>query len=235
MRPLDTSPEAYAIQTEALRRMSGGERVRVAVEMSQLIRKLARDGLRREQALTTEDIFRRIAGALGTAGVPYMLTGSFASAHWGTARSTQDIDLVIAPTEEGLRQFIGLLAPTQYYVSLDAALDALRRHSMFNVIDHATGWKIDLIIRKPRPFSEQEFERRKPVDIDGVDVFIASAEDVVISKLEWAKKGGSLRQIEDVAGILRVRTSLDRLYIEKWVRELGLGEQWAAARVGEAG
>ena len=83
-----------------------------------------------------------------------MLSGSFASAHYGAPRSTQDIDLVIAATPAELRAFVEALSGKEYYVDLDSALEAHKRQSMFNVIDLATGWKIDLIIRKSRAFSQ---------------------------------------------------------------------------------
>jgi hypothetical protein len=95
----------------------------------------------------------------------------------------------------------------------------------------ATGWKIDLIIRKSRPFSEEEFRRRKLVNLQGRSLFVASAEDVVVSKLEWAKLAQSQRHIEDVAGILRMRwDSLDRAYLEKWILELRIEAEWNDAR-----
>jgi hypothetical protein len=98
------------------------------------------------------------------------------------------------------------------------------------VIDLPTGWKIDLIVRKSREYSLSEFGRRTQVTLHGVDVFIVTAEDAVISKLEWAKLGESPRQIEDVAAILRVRgDTLDHSYIQKWVQDLGLNEQWERA------
>lgn len=160
-----------------------------------------------------------------------MLTGSFASSYHGIPRATQDIDLVIAPTAAQLRGFVGLLPETEYYISEEAALDALARESQFNVIDFATGWKIDLIIRKSRPFSRTEFERRSAVDLFGLHLFIASAEDVLVAKLEWAKAGQSMRQIEDCASLLRARwNELDATYVNRWVAELGLGEQWERAR-----
>jgi 23S rRNA A1618 N6-methylase RlmF len=91
---------------------------------------------------------------------------------------------------------------------------------LFNVIDLAAGWKIDLIIRKSRAFSQQEFGRRQLVSVQGVPLFVASAEDVVIAKLEWAKLAQSQRQIEDVAAILRLRReSLEWPYLEKWISE----------------
>jgi hypothetical protein len=116
-----------------------------------------------------------------------MLTGSFASAYYGAPRSTQDIDLVIEATAEQLQTFVRNLPSDEYYADLDAALEAHKRQSMFNVIDLATGWKIDLIIRKPRPFSHEEFRRRQLVDLQDLPLFVASIEDVVVSKLEWAK------------------------------------------------
>lgn len=86
---------------------------------------------------------------------------------------------------------------------------------MFNVIEIATGWKLDLVIRKARPFSIGEMQRRTRTKILGMDVPTATAEDTIIAKLEWAKLGASDRQVEDVVGILRVRgTDLDLDYIE---------------------
>ena len=48
-----------------------------------------------------------------------------------------------------------------------------------------------------------------------IQLFIASAEDVLLSKLEWAKAGQSARQLEDCVNLIRVRwDELDRAYIE---------------------
>jgi hypothetical protein len=181
--------------------------------------------------MSVSGVFRRITTALHQSGVGYMLSGSFASAHYGVPRSTQDIDFVISATPAQLRAFVEGLPDDEYYVDLDSALEAHQRQSMFNVIDLATGWKIDLIIRKSRPFSQEEFGRRQCVSLHSVSLFVASAEDVVISKLEWAKLAQSRRQIEDAAAILRVRwDALDHPYLEKWIAELDLKKEWDDAR-----
>ena len=52
----------------------------------------------------------------------------------------------------------------------------------------------------------------------------------MLSKLEWAHLGQSQRHIEDIAGILRLRDSLDFTYIERWTAELGLSTEWKNAR-----
>lgn len=180
--------------------------------------------------MTVIDVFQRLIGALENVQIPYMLTGSFASAYYGTARATQDIDLVIAPTADQLRALVRILPSAEYYIDEGAALEAVRHRSQFNIIDLASGWKIDLIVCQERPFSLGEFARRRNVDFAGMRLTIATAEDVAIAKLEWAKLGESQRQIEDVAGILRLRAAdLDVNYIEAWVSKLGLKEQWSAA------
>jgi hypothetical protein len=161
-----------------------------------------------------------------------MLTGSFASVFYGLPRSTQDIDLVISATSQQLREFVGSLSTTEYYADVDAALEAYRRESLFNIIDLKTGWKIDLIIRKSRAFSHEEFGRRKKINVHGTGLFTASAEDVILAKLEWSKLSQSRRQIEDAAGILRMQWgSLDRSYLEQWVRLLALEIEWKEALV----
>ena len=177
------------------------------------------------------DVLGRVVLALGSAGVPYMLTGSFASALHGMPRATQDIDMVIAPTPESLERLLDQFPEKRYYVSREAALQASEKAGMFNVVDLETGWKIDFIFRKPRDFSQTEFDRRAQANALGVRLFVASAEDVLISKLEWAKLGESERQIRDAAGIIATQAAdLDTAYVETWVARLGLDAQWDAAR-----
>jgi hypothetical protein len=173
-----------------------------------------------------DDVLGRIAAALGMAGVPYMLTGSYASSIYGTGRATYDVDFVIDPTHVQLHRFVALLPTSEYYVDLATALDSLARRSQFNVVDLETSWKADLIIRKDRPFSITEFARRIEAEYCDRPITIATAEDIILAKLEWAKQGGSRRQVEDAAGILKARRDLDRGYLDYWVAELGIENEW---------
>lgn len=181
--------------------------------------------------MTSAATLRRISEALGAAGIPFMLTGSFAAAYHGVPRATLDIDLVIDATEPQLRSLIGILTGEGQYVSLDAALEAHRDEGLFNVIDPASGWKVDLIVRKDRDFSREEFGRRTSITFEEIQMSIASVEDVILSKLEWAKLGGSMRQFEDVAALLRINAgALDLDYLERWISALDVTAQWSAAR-----
>ena len=178
-----------------------------------------------------ESVLVRVRGALDVANVPYMLTGSFASSLHGAPRVTQDVDIVIAPTLGTLEALLREFPDDQYYVSRDAALQAYGAEGMFNVVDFATGWKVDFIVRKSRPFSVEEFERRREEDLAGVRVYVATPEDVVLAKLEWAKLGESERQLRDAASILSSRAGeLDLDYIERWVSSLGVATEWVRAK-----
>jgi hypothetical protein len=177
--------------------------------------------------VTTGTALRRIISELDTREIPHMVAGSFAAMAHGLMRMTHDIDLIVDPTREQLDQFVSTLTPEEFYVSPEAADEAWRRRGQFNVIDMTTGWKTDLILIKRRPFSREEFSRRRAYSLFDVSIFVATAEDTILSKLEWAKLGESDRQLRDVAGIFALRrATLDRAYIERWAPELGVSELW---------
>ncbi|HEY7375704.1 MAG TPA: hypothetical protein VIF57_26340 [Polyangia bacterium] len=178
------------------------------------------------------DFLARLTAKLAAAEIPSMVVGSFASSFHGVPRSSQDLDIVIDPQLDALRRFLADLPNDEYYADGDAAIDAFRRRSQFNVVDMATAWKADLIVRKARPFSVEEMRRRTEGDLLGARVFVASPEDTVISKLEWAKQGGgSELQLRDAAGILEVRENqLDVAYIEHWAAQLDLLDLWHRVR-----
>ena len=177
------------------------------------------------------DFLGRLVALLEAAGIPHMVAGSVASSVHGEPRSTQDLDLVVDPTGPALSAFLEALPEDEFYVSEDAARDALRHRRQFNVIDLQTGWKADLILRKDRPFSQTEFERRQPATVLGVQVHLARAEDVLLTKLEWAKKGGgSERQLRDVRGILHADGALDEAYLQRWAAALDVVDLLEEAR-----
>ncbi len=171
------------------------------------------------------DLLARIVRGLNEAGIPHMVVGSLASSFHAEPRTTQDIDIVIDPTPDGLTRFIEALPRPELYADAGAAAEALARRTSFNVIEADTGWKVDLLIRRDRPFSREELDRRIPVRILGADTHVATAEDTIIAKLEWAKLGESDRQLRDVASILAVnRDTLDHGYLDRWISSLGLSE-----------
>lgn len=177
--------------------------------------------------MTLGELLAEIVRGLDAASIPHMVAGSIASTHHGEPRTTQDIDLVIDPSETALASFVGGLDPDRFYVG-DAS-GALNRRDQFNVIDVHTGWKVDLIIRKERPFSRSEFDRRQQVVIAGVRTAVATVEDTILAKLEWGRAGGSDRQRRDVVGMLAVQGDrVDRGYLDRWAGVLGVADELKA-------
>lgn len=168
-----------------------------------------------------------IVAELDRSGIPHMLAGSFASTYHGDPRTTNDIDFVIDPSRAALDAFVSGLDPARFYVSAEAARSALEQRGQFNIVLLDSGWKVDLILRRERPFSRSEFARREPAEIAGVSLFVATAEDTIVAKLEWTRAGESERQFRDVVGVVAAAGErLDRAYLARWIGELHLEPLW---------
>lgn len=178
-----------------------------------------------------EEVLRRMVTLLEAQSIPYMVTGSIATSYHGRPRATHDTDVVIDPTQEQLEALVRELQAVGFDVDADGAAAAFRQHLQFNAIEMSRAIKIDLIIRKRRPFSEAEFERRQRVELSfGRSVHMVSPEDAIVSKLEWARRSGdSERQLRDTAGVLELNAGADRDYIARWAEDLGVADLWPAA------
>jgi hypothetical protein len=179
--------------------------------------------------VTFADLLAHVISGLDRAGIPYMVTGSLASSYHGEPRATRDVDIVVDPTPIALARLVDDLRAADFYVDAEAAQTALAERTQFNAIGPDAS-KVDFIIRKDRPFSIEEFGRREPADLLGTPGFVATAEDLVIAKLEWAAATDSERQRRDVAGIVAVSAQLDVAYVEQWASALGVLGQWQAIR-----
>ena len=186
--------------------------------------------------MTHPELVLQMAQYLDTAGIPFMIAGSVCSSSWSMPRSTNDVDIVIEATFAQVEHFFSLLGD-RYYFSLDMAREGLAQESMFNIIDFASGVKVDLIPRKSRPFDIEQFQRRIPRPLKGRAVPMASAEDVILAKLEWNKITPSERQIRDVQEVAKAQwPTLDVAYLRKWASELGVvAELEEVLRIAEAG
>lgn len=177
--------------------------------------------------MKVESVLRLAVEVLEKLEIPYMVTGSLASAFYGEPRSTQDLDIVVRAEEGQLQEAGERLRKAGLYCDPGAITEAVSVSGMFNAIDPATGWKIDFIVLKPTAFHRTAFEGRSRSELGGVRLHLIRAEDIVVAKLHWAKLGGSDRQLRDVLGVLMVQgTALDRDEVERWVEELGLRPQW---------
>jgi hypothetical protein len=105
-------------------------------------------------------------------------------------------------------------------VSEENIRESIAHESIFNLIHQKSIIKVDCIIRKRTEYRLVEFERRQKISVRDFNTFIASKEDLIISKLSWAKDSHSKIQLDDVRNLLA--TGCDTAYLQHWTRELGL-------------
>jgi hypothetical protein len=165
------------------------------------------------------DIVRDISQRFEQVGIAYMLTGSMAMNYYAQPRMTRDIDVVIAIAPEDVHRVAALFHP-DYYVSEESIRESIVRESIFNLIHQDSVIKVDCIIRKRSEYRLVEFERRQRIAILDFTTFIVSKEDLIISKLFWAKDSHSEIQLGDVKNLLA--TGYDAAYLQRWTHELGL-------------
>jgi hypothetical protein len=140
-------------------------------------------------------------------------------------RSTLDVDIVADMKLEHIQPLVAALSK-EFYADDEMMRDAIEHHSSFNLIHYETAFKVDIFIRKLRPFDQMQLERRRKSVIatdPEESVWVVSPEDIILAKLEWYRMGGEVsdRQWRDILGVLKTRAGeLDLAYLRKWAIEL---------------
>lgn len=168
-------------------------------------------------------------------GVNYYIGGLVASVWYGSLNLTREVAFITDLTEEKVDAFVAALQE-DFYVDDLAVRRAVRSQRSFNLIHFETTWKVDVFVQQQDRWANEQMQRRerKPLDegADAPQVYLCSAEDIVLQKLRWYKKGGGLsdQQWNDLLNVLKVQADrLDYVYLKHWAAELKLGELLAQA------
>ena len=162
-----------------------------------------------------------VSQRLEKAGILYMVTGSIAGNFYSVPRMTRDIDIVIEVKNEDAKSLLAAFEQ-DFYIDLESVQEAIQSRGMFNIIHKIYAFKIDFIIRKDSEYRKTEFERRKVIQSQGVPVSVVSLEDLILSKLFWAKDSFSEMQLRDVRNLFRAGKNIDQPYLDQWIPSLGL-------------
>jgi hypothetical protein len=166
-------------------------------------------------------VLKLVCNSLEQAGISYMLTGSFASNFYTIPRMTRDIDIVVEILKPDVEKFFHAFEK-DFFIDQFTISDAIQHQGMFNIIHNDTVVKVDFIIRKHSPYRATEFRRRNRVQFGDTPLWIVSLEDLILSKLFWAKDSFSNLQLNDVKKLLESPHNLNMDYIHEWVDSLEL-------------
>jgi len=177
--------------------------------------------------LSQVDVLAEVSRRLEAIGVPYMLTGALAQNYYAMERMTADVDIVV---DLGIDDVPRLVEEFQkdYYVSPESVLSAVKNRSQFNLIHLECVIKVDCIVKKKSDYAEAAFSRRQPADVAGARTYVASKEDLILSKLLWARRSESERQLRDLRSLLS--TEYDDAYVHSWAERLGVKDLLARCR-----
>lgn len=194
------------------------------------LRCLSKGSPERKATVSDElDVLKVVTARLEAGGISYMVTGSMAANFYTTPRMTRDIDLVVELYDRDISHVVSLFQD-DYYIDREMVEQAVQNQSMFNMIHNALVVKVDCVVRKDTEYRREEFARRRPVIIAGQPVCIVSPEDLILSKLDWAKESRSQLQLDDVRNLLRSVQGLDPAYLSRWADQLGVARLYQEAR-----
>ena len=168
------------------------------------------------------EVLTVVTRRLESARIPYMVTGSIAANYYAVPRMTRDIDLVVELSADDTDRVCALFE-ADFYVDRDAVRGAIAERGIFNLIHQAYVLKLDFIIKKDSEYRRAEFARRRRVTVDSHGFFIVAPEDLIISKLDWARDTRSEIQLADVRNLLASIPDLDVEYLARGTDQLGLG------------
>lgn len=175
------------------------------------------------------EVLKIVARRLDAAGILYMVSGSVAMNFHAQPRMTRDIDIVVELSVRDAPRIREMFAG-DFYVDEADVRDSITERGMFNIIHNEKVVKVDFIVRKNEAYRREEFARRSPIELEGVPISVASAEDLILSKLYWGKDSRSEMQLRDVQNLIASVRELDWAYLARWAGELGVADQLDQAR-----
>ncbi|HEY8666690.1 MAG TPA: hypothetical protein VIL86_08505 [Tepidisphaeraceae bacterium] len=160
--------------------------------------------------------------------LPYFVTGSLITMHFGEPRFTNDIDIVVALSMMDVHAFCAAFPADDFYVSSDAVRSAVREKGQFNIIHPNSGLKVDVMVPPDTPFNRSRFQRALRVrPRPDYDAAFSSPEDAIIMKMLYYREGGSEKHLRDITGVLKISGAvIDREYIARWAAEFEVMDIW---------
>lgn len=166
--------------------------------------------------MTADEAAIAVIDALDRAAIPFMIVGSLASNFHGIPRATRDADFVIRLDRAPIADLASAL-PAGLHLEPQAAFETVTGTTRYLVTLRHSPFVCELFVCGDDPHDTARFDRRERVHVLNREAFMATAEDMIITKLRWAAEGRRAKDRDDVRNIIAVRgAELDWNYIDGW-------------------
>lgn len=184
--------------------------------------------------MAENNLFQVFLTRLEESGLQYMVTGAAAAIVYGQPRLTHDIDLVVEMSAKDTWKISRAFPQDQFYCPPQEVLEQeagriLRGH--FNVIHHASGFKADFYLKGRDELHRWAMGKRRRIDFEGLSIWVAPPEYVIVRKLEYYREGGSEKHLRDIAGMLELSSEfMNMSALQGKIEEYGLEKEWEEAK-----
>jgi hypothetical protein len=185
--------------------------------------------------MTAVELVERVIRALESHEVPYMAVGSFSSNVYGKPRSTKAADFVIQLGDKNIALIAQTLGP-EFQLEPQMSFETITSTTRYRIVHPRSRFLVELFLLSSDPHDQERFGRRVFGDLGGFSGSVASAEDVVITKLRWSRHEGRSKDLEDVQYVLKYQAGrLDLPHIRRWCDQHGTRDLFERLQAAAAG
>lgn len=174
--------------------------------------------------MTSESVVQAVIEACTDLQIPFMIVGSLSSNYYGISRSTQDADLVVAMSPGDIPQLVTRLG-SEFRLDPQPSFECVTMSSRYVLRVSDSDYTVELFLLSDDAYDQERFRRRASVHLFDRPASVPTAEDVVVTKLQWYHIDRRWKDLEDVRAVLDVQGDrLDWAYIESWCDRHGSRE-----------
>lgn len=167
-----------------------------------------------------EEVVKTVVKVLNDLKIDYMIVGAVSVAVHGTPRSSEDVDVILMLSEKKMKGFVDSMGERGFLTHVEDIKSALREKSHFTIFDERSAYRIDCKGLYSK-FDEQSFQRRIKKKVNSTEMWVNSPEDLILAKLSY----GAPRDVEDVMRTLVSQKNLDRKYLFKEAKKMGVNRK----------
>jgi hypothetical protein len=174
--------------------------------------------------MTSDELASRVIDTLNASGLAYMTVGSLSTNFYGIPRSTRDADFVVQASAESITDLARRLGPP-FRLDPQLSFETITGTSRYVFTVSDSPFRIEIFLLSDDPHDQSRFGRRVVREVEGRALSLPTAEDVIITKLRWSRRGKRQKDLDDVRNVIGVQyKKLDWPYIESWCVQHGTRE-----------